>query len=361
MRISARVCLLLLCLAACTSELQTPAQTATVIMAPYHFDLRPTRAATVPPTLSPTARNTQPPSAANDNIRHATAGAATTVDDIRIVNTNERLITTITAPRPITALPDTPRPDSTMTNHAQIIFQRGKHLGNRANVFSKIGDSLTVATYVLYPIGWGTYSLHQFAHLEPVIQYFSAIDARNGNSFANISLAADNGWTTRSALDPNLADPTLCLPGEAPILCEYRIVRPATALILLGTNDVAELPLESYERNMRRIITISIDRGIIPVISTLPERRGYAPQISEFNEAIRALAHEFGIPLWDYSLRMRNLPNGGLSADGVHPSWPPGDFSAAADFSPQNLQYGYTVRNLTALQMLDQLWREVLR
>lgn len=332
-----------------------------MIMAPYHFDLRPTRAATIAATLTPTAHNTQPPAVPDDNIRHPTAEATATVDDIRIVNASERLTATMTATYPVITLSDTPRPNSTTASHVQVIFQRGKHLGNRADVFSKIGDSLTVATYVLYPIGWGTYSLHQYAYLEPVIQYFSATDARNGNSFANISLAADNGWTTQSVLDPNLADPTLCLPGEAPILCEYRIVKPATALILLGTNDVAELPLESYESNMRRIITISIDRGIIPVISTLPDRRGYATQISEFNEAIRALAHEFGIPLWDYSLRLLNLPNGGLSADGVHPSWPPGDFSAAADFSPQNLQFGYTVRNLTALQMLDQLWREVLR
>lgn len=46
--------------------------------------------------------------------------------------------------------------------------------------------------------------------------------------------------------------------------------------------------------------------------------------------------------------------------DGIHPSAPglaPDDYGAAADLSPENLTYGYTVRNLTALQALDAVWR----
>jgi hypothetical protein len=42
----------------------------------------------------------------------------------------------------------------------------------------------------------------------------------------------------------------------------------------------------------------------------------------------------------------------------VHPSSPPN--GNAADFSAENLQYGYTVRNLGALHILDILWREVI-
>jgi hypothetical protein len=249
---------------------------------------------------------------------------------------------------------------SGITDHTHEIFRRGQQLGNRANVFSKVGDSLTVATYVLYPIGWGASNLHQYQGLRPVIEYFSAANARDGNSFANISLAADNGWTTQSVFDPARANPEICLPGEPPLLCEYRVVRPAIALVLLGTNDVAELPLETYRTNMRNIILISINRGIVPVMSTLPQREGYEEQVTEFNAVIWELAHEFGVPLWDYGLAMNNLPNAGLSEDGVHPSWPPGDFVAAADFSVTNLRYGYTLRNLTALLALDVLWRQLI-
>jgi hypothetical protein len=48
-----------------------------------------------------------------------------------------------------------------------------------------------------------------------------------------------------------------------------------------------------------------------------------------------------------------SLPNRGLSSDGVHPSVGP----ASADFTPANLQYGMTARNLTTLQALDAVWR----
>jgi hypothetical protein len=249
---------------------------------------------------------------------------------------------------------------SGITDQTREIFRRGQQLGNRANVFSKVGDSLTVATYVLYPIGWGAANLRQYQGLLPVVEYFSAANARDGNSFANISLSADNGWTTVSVFDPARSNPEICLPGEAPLICEYRIVRPATALILLGTNDVAEVPAVTYQANMRRIIEISVNRGIVPVVSTLPQREGYEEQVTEFNAIIWDLAREYSVPLWDYGLAMSNLPNGGISQDGVHPSWPPGDFSAAVDFSAGNLRYGYTLRNLTALLVLDVLWRQVI-
>lgn len=248
-----------------------------------------------------------------------------------------------------------------ITRRSREIFERGQQLGNRANVFSKVGDSLTVASYVLFPIGWETHHLRDYAYLEPVVSYFSTEQARTANSFANTSLAADNGWTTQSVLNPVLANPDACSAGETPLACEYRTTIPAMALILLGTNDVAEIQPAAYRENMRRIISMSIDRGIIPVVSTIPDRLGFENQVVQFNAIIRDLAREFEIPLWDYGWAMQRLPNNGLSTDGVHPSWPFGDVSAAADFTGWNLQYGYTMRNLTALQVLDALWRQVIR
>jgi len=38
----------------------------------------------------------------------------------------------------------------------------------------------------------------------------------------------------------------------------------------------------------------------------------------------------------------------------------PGGPSATVDFTPENLQYGSTMRNLTALQILDSVWKNVL-
>lgn len=261
-----------------------------------------------------------------------------------------------------TAFPTEPAPTSDsgpygwsveLSEAVHAIFNRGQQLGNHSDLFVKVGDSLTVATYVFYPIGWGTYDLRGFVYLEPTIQFFSARRIGNDNAFSRISLAADNGWTTNSVLDPARANPDLCRPAEPPLVCEYRIVKPAIALILLGTNDVAEIDRARFESNMRFILSTSIARGIIPVMTTIPERRGFEAQVAAFNKTIIELANAYELPLLDYHRAMSSLPNDGLSTDGVHPSWPPGDFVEAGNFSTQNLQYGYTMRNLTGVMILD--------
>jgi len=52
------------------------------------------------------------------------------------------------------------------------------------------------------------------------------------------------------------------------------------------------------------------------------------------------------------------LPGGGCQGDGFHYSLAPGDKNAW--FTLENMQYGYTQRNLTALQTLDVLRRKII-
>lgn len=263
-------------------------------------------------------------------------------------------------PEPTAAPPPVVVGISGVSANARQIFLKGQSLGNRPNVFSKVGDSLTVATYVLYPFSWGKYDLHDYGYLQAALEFFSAATARTANSFGNISLSADNGWTTGDVLNPGKASPGICQPGESPLVCEYRTVKPSAALILLGTNDVSAMSSGDYAANLTVIVQTSMDMGVIPVLTTIPTRLGYEGQSAQFNQVIIGTAHNFDIPLIDYGSAMQNLPNGGLSADGVHPSWPPGDYSAAADLSLDNLRYGYTLRNLLLLEMLDALYRQVL-
>jgi hypothetical protein len=250
---------------------------------------------------------------------------------------------------------------SGITDNARRIFLNGQALGNRANVFSKVGDSITAAGYFLFPIGWGQYNLREYGYLLPAVEHFSAGSVSGTNSFANNSIAAANAWTTADVLDPINARPDVCEPGETPLECEYRVIRPAAALIMIGTNDMMLLPFEDYQANLAQIVELSIERGVLPVLSTLPPHAGMDEQVQAYNQFIADMAHGYGVPLWDYWLAMENLPGRGLSLDGIHPSWPPGDdITAAADFTAENLQFGYTMRNLTALQVLDVLWRQAL-
>jgi uncharacterized protein YgiM (DUF1202 family) len=241
------------------------------------------------------------------------------------------------------------------------IFANGQALGNQARVFSKIGDSITVAESMFTPIGYGQYNLGDFGYLRTTISFFATPTATGANSFAGISVAANNGWTTDTVLNPAYANPELCAAGESPLQCEYRLNHPAVALIMFGSNDVIVVPAEDYARNLRTITEFSITQGVIPVLSTIPPRQGFEDRTNFYNQLIRETAAQFGTPLWDYHAAMLTLPNAGLSDDGLHPSAPPNAFENGANFTGDNLRYGYVMRNLTALQVLDTLRREVLQ
>jgi LysM repeat protein len=263
--------------------------------------------------------------------------------------------------------PTTPRPPgdyhyiSGITGRVREVFLHGQALGNRARVFSKVGDSITVSPVFLTAIGLGSYQLHEHTGLQPVIDYYSEAVAREGdNSFAYSSLSAKVGWRARAVLSPASADPAYCQPDESPLGCEYRVVQPAVALIMLGTNDVPSTPVDEYDTDMRRVIDFTLERGIIPVISTIPPlvRAGLEGRVELLNGVLVRLAREYEVPLWDYWAALQGLPDQGLAGDGVHPSWAPVGHSA--DFSPEYLQYGMTVRNLTGLYVLDAVWRAAI-
>jgi uncharacterized protein YraI len=251
---------------------------------------------------------------------------------------------------------------SGVTSNAAQIFLTGQSYGNRAGVFSKVGDSITATGHFMYSFGWGRYNLHEYSYLQPVIGFFSATTARESNSFSNGSLAAKSGWKTGTVLDPAYADPAYCQPGETPLVCEYRVVRPSISLIMLGTNDM-ETPTSVFESNMQTIIQTTINMGIIPVLSTIPPRDYWDGKVATYNQIIINLARGYDIPLIDLHSALLGLPNRGLDEDGVHPSWV-GDayenYDPSGDFSAENLQNGFPMRNLITLQMLDALWRQVI-
>jgi hypothetical protein len=262
-----------------------------------------------------------------------------------------------------TPLPATPTPVPSLysqairniTPRSRDIFIRGQSRGNRANVFSKVGDSITYSRYSLIPVGDGRVQFGSFNYLIPVTSYFGQETARTGNSFTNISISAYPGWASAMLVDPKVVEP-ICF-GQTPIQCEYEQVRPAIAFIMIGTNDVSwNYPLASYENNLKLIIDITLGNDVIPVLFSLP----YNTQgdVTPFNRVIVQLASDYQIPLVDYYSLMEQLPNRGLNEDGIHPSRPQDENTA--DFNADRLVYGYTVRNLVTLHALDALWREVI-
>jgi hypothetical protein len=247
-----------------------------------------------------------------------------------------------------------------VADQVRLIYARGQQLGNRPDVFTKVGDSISVSINYLHQIGNGVYNLGDFQYLQTVVNYFSATQPRdNRNSFNLISVAAGTGWTSDAVTNTRFADPSRCRYGETPLSCEFRLTRPSFALIMVGTNDTSHFTPATYEGKLRQIIEACIEAGVVPILSTIPPRRKYEETVVAFNEVVIKVGTDYHIPLWDFYSAVVGLPGYGLDEDGVHPSAPANGFKGSADFRSWNLYAGYVLRNLTALQSLYLVWKAV--
>ena len=230
----------------------------------------------------------------------------------------------------------------TVSARARAIYQLGLSLGNNPRAFSKIGDCNSVAPYFLAPFDTGEYGLGStYAPLQTTIDNFAGSFNRDG-------AAAHIGLNVDSVVDPDWADPHMCLKGETPLSCEVRLQRPSLAIVSLGTNGSWQTNAQ-YETGMRRILDQLISQGVLPILSTKVDNLEGGDR---FNQIVVRLAAEYQLPLWDFAAAARALPGDGL-ADSYHPTW------GRAYFDRGPLLAGWQVRNLTALQSLDIVWEGV--
>jgi hypothetical protein len=61
---------------------------------------------------------------------------------------------------------------------------------------------------------------------------------------------------------------------------------------------------------------------------------------------------EYDLPLWNFWLALQPLPDHGLQPDDAHITWGYNLFD-----EPLEMERGWPIRNLTALQSLDAVWR----
>jgi hypothetical protein len=232
----------------------------------------------------------------------------------------------------------------TISERTRAIYQHGLALGNNPAAFSKIGDCGSTPAWFLGDFDRGAefYELGEHGDLQAVIAAFAG-------SYERTSLAAQSGMNASSAFVPLWANREVCQPGETPIACEYRVQQPAFVFIMLGTNDVWHP--DRFEPQMRAILEFFIENGVVPILSTKADN---LEGDGSLNTVIARLAREYDIPLWNFWRAVQELPDGGLQEDGAHLTFGRNFFD-----DPQVMQRGWPVRNLTALQMLDAVWRGV--
>jgi len=253
--------------------------------------------------------------------------------------------------------PALPAWDRATVAHVREVRARGAAMGNRLAVFAKIGDSITESGSFLSDVGFGWGSVGTYVALDPTIQTFrmAALPLQDGqarNSFNRASVCATAGWTTDDALSGGSA---------SPLRRELTAIRPAWAIVMYGTNDIDRSTTARFATNLNAIVDIAEAEGTVVALSTIPDRNdgtGPAAAALRFNDTIRSIAAARHVPLLDYWAALQTLPSHGVSPDRIHPSvYVTGGSTEPAYFTEAGLRYGYNMRNLTAIQMLDRMRR----
>lgn len=242
-----------------------------------------------------------------------------------------------------------------LTETARRIYEQGQSSGNVAQRFSKIGDCMTASEWFLMPFGTDSYDLADYQDLESVIEYFNVPARDEGfelNAWANPGLGTQSGFNTSSLTDWLFADPNWCDVNESPLACEYRVSRPAFALMMLGTNDVMFFNEEQFDYAMRQIVVETLNANIVPVLYTFPIRPEYPEKTESFNRVIVNIARDYDMPLINLWRAIYDLPfNGVDEKEPIHLSLP--EDGNTGDLSESGLMYGYNMRNLITLQTLE--------
>jgi hypothetical protein len=275
----------------------------------------------------------------------------------------------------VESLPVVPDLRGAVGEHIRQILASPEAAANRRDVFIKVGDSITQSQYFLSLIGCGGTSgvenYGRYASLRSTVDYFSAREFPRdsatppctvSNSFSRNGLAALYGTTSVAAFH---IVSECAPPDNHRLLCEVYQTRPGYAIVEYGTNDLreeGEEALTSFRFRMRTIVSDLLQRGVVPVLTTIPPLIANATNspavvasVRRYNQAIAAIAIEQEIPLINFyraCLELGPSHRYGMDADGIHPR-PLG--AGASIFTEEGLRAGYNVRNLITLQTLEAL------
>ena len=217
--------------------------------------------------------------------------------------------------------------------------------GTRGYV-AQFGDSITYSMAFWSPLGWD--DPQRFLTIDdglPKIptkgRWRDTIKGQRnkGSKFANYS-----GWRVGNLL--KTIDVVLARD------------EPESAIIMIGTNDISggRVPV-GYRANLEQVIDKCLKAHCVPILNTIPPRRGREKAVGEINQVIRNIASNQRLPLVDYYADcLRTCPGNTwdgtiISKDGVHPSGGKTNIYSEANLKTS----GYALRNWGNFLVLRQL------
>jgi hypothetical protein len=283
-----------------------------------------------------------------------------TADDARGGVTTISFNVTVSSPPPsfdLMAYPVLPDISPAMAQSMRQLYQSSvANFGTQGGAFSKVGGAGVANQNFLVPFAAsGQYDLGNYGYLQGTINFYSVTPVRPSinqaiNSFSVESAAASGGEFNADQLMAQVVVNPICQGvGSSPLTCEYALTKPAIALISFDASNVIYMDPSVFRSTLQSMVNVSLTQyGVIPVLATIPATDSVSTaQLTEYNRAIVEVATQFGgtgLPLWNLWRAMAE--RGITNPYGAAPEGP-------ANFSEGALNYGYNIRNLTALQVLD--------
>ncbi|MCL4504877.1 MAG: SGNH/GDSL hydrolase family protein [Chloroflexi bacterium] len=194
----------------------------------------------------------------------------------------------------------------TITWRQRYIYRTSAWAGKDLNMFTVIGDCNSESPVYLGRFAAGGFDTSSYPSLASTVKWYT-------ESFTRTSVATHGSFNAASAFDSTWSDPNQCNSDEGPLACELRISNASILIVALGTGDQHDWT--TFESNYRAIIEYALKQGVLPVLMTkadaLESQEGGAPP-DYINSVIRKLGVAYRVPVVDFYLATRNLPNNGL-------------------------------------------------
>lgn len=235
----------------------------------------------------------------------------------------------------------------------------------RPGVVLHIGDSITYAN----PYGqWARGGAGKSEADKAVLAWMHCGKEDDSDGWWLARFDHPSGGRSYTAAGGLRADESLAgakgLPPLAKLLDEYR---PQIVVYMLGTNDVsAGRSLDAYRADVQKAVDLIAERGIIPIVSTIPPHHAQLEKSKSFNQAIREIAKARGLPLVDFEreilTRRPDDWNGTLlNKNDVHPTGGQAGATTSSAPTAENLRNsGYLLRGWLSVQKIAEVKRRVI-
>ncbi|HEY3288878.1 MAG TPA: SGNH/GDSL hydrolase family protein [Anaerolineae bacterium] len=190
--------------------------------------------------------------------------------------------------------------------HQRYLYQASRWADRDTSIFTVIGDCNSEYAVYLGRFAASGMDTSNYPQLAYTVNWFT-------DSFSRTSVATHGSFNAAMAFDSTWSDPKQCGSDEGPLACELRLSKASILVIALGTGDQHDW--RNFEANYRPIIEYTLNQGVLPVLMTkadaLESQEGGAP-VEYINDVIRSLGAEYNVPVIDFWLATRNLPNHGM-------------------------------------------------